>query len=757
MALAELLEAVERHLADARKRAATEALERRFEKITADLLARWEAAFYRLIRFDGMIAEAEPAARFASFSDAQWERVMSGAAGNYDEQAFELAGQSMLAGAQGVIEEFDLPSTFALPNPRAIAYLDDYGAKLVRQISNSTRDDMRRLLTNARAAGWSYEKTAKALQDKWGSLRVARPQQHIRSRAHMIAVTETAAAYEQGNLAVYRRMEAVGLPMEYSWLVAGDSRICPICDERGAAGWVSSAQWSGETPPAHPACRCSLLARVAAGGKAKLDAVRAQPPDAVNIEDFDPTYREWARVELTKLGYDPGAVFAMSKADAIRALTRAGWTRGQIVKGMRVTHSQVYQALKSVGRKPPPVRPPVRRPPPVRKPPPAPEPPPAPPVVELNDFEKLLKSYRDQGWSDDAIVSWVSRSTGRSTYDVRSYLRSLDRKLGAAKPPPTTPPLAGLSDLEQRILKWRGQGYSVQAIAEIEGISVANVRYYIRKANLRAGGQTAARAPRAGTRAAKRVGPAEPGDFRKPADLEEWLKPHLDESTLKQLSLKATDLETANELGLVFKRLIDDGFGPVLRSFSHIQIKSLGQKTYAHVWNRGYRYVATRWSRRLNDYVGGGSYQHHEIIFNSHWFGKGKRAQRLAQAARDKASGFHPAELPEFLDNSIASTAYHEMAHAIENFVVHRRGFRGTGVLRRKPAGFDDELVDLDGDWWGAHLDSMKRNSEYGKKNRQEKWAELFSEYYTGNRAAMDPVARTFIEDLIAAFKEAQQ
>lgn len=711
-ALARLLERLERKLADAAKRAATDALERRFEKITADLYERWEQAFYRLIRFEGMIAEAE-AARFAEFTDAQWERVIDGASGNYNEQAFALAGEAMQAGIDAAASGLELPSTFALPNPKAIAYLDDYGARLVSQISTSTRDDMRRLLTNARAAGWSYERTAQALQAKWGTLRVARPQQHIRSRAHMIAVTEVAAAYEQGNLAVYRNLERFGLAMEYSWLAAGDGRICPICDEKAAQGWVSSAQWGGEVPPAHPACRCSLLARVAKDGVRKPPGA-IRPPDQITVDDFNSTQGMMdAMMAMKNAGLDPGVLFSYNKSDAIRALNRIGWTNSQIVKSMRVTHSQVHGALKIV-RKPPPVRtpPPVRPPAPPRQPPPrpAPEPPPVagPPLVD-----------------------------------------------------PANIPL--IPNLEGRVLAWQRHGLSAAEIAAREAISVSNVRYYIRKAQLRGGAPTAGRAPRAGTRAAARAAP-EPGSFTKPAQLEEWLKPHLDDATLKQLSLKNIDIETANELGLVFKQLIDDGFAPVFRTFSHIQVRSLGQHTYAHVWDKGFTFQPMRWSRRLGDYTGGGTYRHHEIVFNSKWFGKGNRPKVLRAQARDRRQGFHPKLAGEenalydwdFLEtDAISSTAYHEMAHAIENFVVKRRGFAGTGVTRRSPYQYDD-LVEPDGDWFGSHVDSMTRNSEYGKKSRQEKWAELFSEYYTGNRAAMDPVAREFIEDLISAFKEAQ-
>ena len=91
---------------------------------------------------------------------------------------------------------------------------------------------------------------------------VPQPQLHIRSRAHLIAVTESGAAYEQGNRAMADQLAAAGLQMEKSWLDVGDSRVTDGCQANAAAGWIPVADTfpaGADQPPLHPACRCTAL------------------------------------------------------------------------------------------------------------------------------------------------------------------------------------------------------------------------------------------------------------------------------------------------------------------------------------------------------------------------------------------------------------------------------------------------------------------------------------------------------------------
>jgi hypothetical protein len=89
---------------------------------------------------------------------------------------------------------------------------------------------------------------------------VGKPQQHIDSRAHLIAVTELGNAFEDGSLGAARRMAAMGLEMEKKWLTVGDQRVSEGCRTNQAAGWIPIDRPfpSGHDRPLRfPGCRCT--------------------------------------------------------------------------------------------------------------------------------------------------------------------------------------------------------------------------------------------------------------------------------------------------------------------------------------------------------------------------------------------------------------------------------------------------------------------------------------------------------------------
>lgn len=175
------------------------------------------------------------------------------------------AARALLAGHSWILAEMGLPAAFRLPFPNAQTYLANYGAQQVTKISDSTRRELRDVLYRSRVQGWAYDKLAKILREKWEQFRTPQPQQHIRSRAHLIAVTETANAYEWGNQIARQEVAATGLQVEKSWLVVGDDRTCMICMGNSMASWLpnQAAFPSGhERAPGHPACRCTIVTRV---------------------------------------------------------------------------------------------------------------------------------------------------------------------------------------------------------------------------------------------------------------------------------------------------------------------------------------------------------------------------------------------------------------------------------------------------------------------------------------------------------------
>lgn len=179
--------------------------------------------------------------------------------------ALTIGGDAMWRAAQ-IVGSFDLA------NPLAVRYVAEHGAKLVSKINDTTRDYLRTVIQKGVDEGWSYDRIAKAITERYSEFAVGRPQQHIDSRAHMIAVTETGNAYEAGNRIVAESLGGYGLDMEKSWLTAQDDRVCSDeCQINEAQGWIPMQEpfASGDQQPlAHPSCRCSALYRRKPGAKA---------------------------------------------------------------------------------------------------------------------------------------------------------------------------------------------------------------------------------------------------------------------------------------------------------------------------------------------------------------------------------------------------------------------------------------------------------------------------------------------------------
>lgn len=176
----------------------------------------------------------------------------------------DIARQALQAGVRVGMADLKTTIAFDLAHPEAVAYLEDHGAALVTRINETTRSRVKTIMVRAVDEGWSYNRTAKELQDLYKGFSVPRPQQHIESRAHLIATTESGQAYEHGNMLVGRELAAMGLDLQKSWLTVGDPRVSPECRANQSAGWIplADAYPSGhDRPLAHPACRCSGLLR----------------------------------------------------------------------------------------------------------------------------------------------------------------------------------------------------------------------------------------------------------------------------------------------------------------------------------------------------------------------------------------------------------------------------------------------------------------------------------------------------------------
>jgi len=175
-------------------------------------------------------------------------------------KAIIAAGEgSMSIAADHRLTEFGLEVVFDLKNPRAVKWLSDNAAAKVSDINKTTRKQMATILKKSVEEGTSYAKTAREIKSKWSEFAIGKPQEHIRSRAELVAVTESANAYEEGNLQIAHQLKESGIFMEKYWGNSGDDKVSEGCEDNTGDGWipVDELHSSGdERPPRFPGCRC---------------------------------------------------------------------------------------------------------------------------------------------------------------------------------------------------------------------------------------------------------------------------------------------------------------------------------------------------------------------------------------------------------------------------------------------------------------------------------------------------------------------
>lgn len=264
-------------LTEAASRALVLAVSRRRTRALADATRKAELALAAAFRTQGkLLLDALPALR-GQFAEALREGTAEDFEPLFDRAELatldvvekslkELMREGLVKGARVGIADLKATIRFDLAHPTAVAYVEDYGADLVRGINDTTRTRVRAIMARAVEEGWSYSRTAEELTDLYQGFAVGKPQLHIDSRAHLIAVQEAGQAYEAGTLLVGQELAAMGLEVEKSWLTVGDDRVSEICRTNAAAGWIPLQQSypSGhERPLGHVACRCCGLTRMA--------------------------------------------------------------------------------------------------------------------------------------------------------------------------------------------------------------------------------------------------------------------------------------------------------------------------------------------------------------------------------------------------------------------------------------------------------------------------------------------------------------
>ena len=189
-----------------------------------------------------------------------------------DETTYAVNAASYEVGGKQAIVDLQMATAFNVDNPRALNYLANRAAFSVRQINETTRSALHTIINEAAENGWSYDKTAKEIRDKFVSFSAKKPQKHIRSRAHLIAITESGNAYEHGALEAGKQLQDLGIKMQKKWSTTGDQRVSQGCEENEGMGWIDHDRVfeSGHDAPLRfPGCRCDMMQRTKKVVKAK--------------------------------------------------------------------------------------------------------------------------------------------------------------------------------------------------------------------------------------------------------------------------------------------------------------------------------------------------------------------------------------------------------------------------------------------------------------------------------------------------------
>lgn len=193
---------------------------------------------------------------------------------------------------QAIAERFRLRGTFDMVNPRAVDAAARQGAQLVREVTDDTREAIRKVIARSITDGIPPRDAAKLIRPLVGlterqAMAVVNYRDSLlkggaqaktvqasadryaaklqRQRAVVIARTETIRASAAGQQAAWEGAQADGLLPPNTlkeWQAAADERLCPICSALDGQkvplndAFQVSTGAQLDAPPAHPQCRC---------------------------------------------------------------------------------------------------------------------------------------------------------------------------------------------------------------------------------------------------------------------------------------------------------------------------------------------------------------------------------------------------------------------------------------------------------------------------------------------------------------------
>lgn len=201
--------------------------------------------------------------------------------------------------AADVQDQLGVDLAFNLNNPAVLQVLDTLAGQ-VRDVADTTRDEIRTLTGQATQEGWSPAKLASAIRDHGVTA--------SKTRSELISITESARAYSQGSLLAYQES---GVVQGTQWITTDPCPICAPLD--GKVVELGGVFADGiDAPPAHPRCRCALipvLKTVDTPPPAAEPAAPAAPEPFPDVDTADTwgreTFAQWRQGltegELTEL------------------------------------------------------------------------------------------------------------------------------------------------------------------------------------------------------------------------------------------------------------------------------------------------------------------------------------------------------------------------------------------------------------------------------------------------------------------------
>jgi len=248
------------------------------------------------------------------------------------EKAYKNA---ILLGGTNQLAETGIKISFKLDNPRANAYIAKYGGDLISGIDDTTREDMRNLLHASIENGDSFNRLAQQIKARYQQYAVGQPQQHIRSRAHLIAVTEYGNGYQAGNYASMQVAQDSGVKILKKWSTVGDARVSEGCKANAAQDWIPLNQQfqSGHMHPLRfPGDRCVALYKRDKDASAALAAKLASKVP-VSLPKTGVTSKELSKTEPPLKLFDigkPANYKAVDRAIGANVKGSALWWNGKV-------------------------------------------------------------------------------------------------------------------------------------------------------------------------------------------------------------------------------------------------------------------------------------------------------------------------------------------------------------------------------------------------------------------------------------------